>query len=431
MQPRPHHRRFSLALGVLLLASGPAAAADWPRFRGPNGTGISADKDVPVKWTADKGVLWNTEIPGVGHSSPIVQGGRVFLQSASADGKTRWLLGLDAATGAIIWKSPAPGQRAHTHPLNSLASSTPATDGERVYAVFWDGADMHLGAYDFKDGKAVWEKNLGGFKSQHGVGHSPMLIDDKVIVADDQDGSANLFAFDSRTGNKAWQVERKAFRTCYSTPLARTRGDGGKELLVASTAGITGYNPANGTPNWSYTWSFANKPLRTVASPIVAGDLVIANSGDGDGSRHLIAVKLGEKGDVTGTNLVWQKLERRYSPYVPCLLARGDHLYSVTDVGRAICHVARTGEEVWNQELSRDGFIASPILVDGKVYAIAKNGAVFVFEASPTYKLLARNTVGEPVSSTPAVADNRLFIRGDKHLFCIGKPALPGAAKGR
>ncbi len=168
-----------------------------------------------------------------------------------------------------------------------------------------------------------------------------------------------------------------------------------------------------------------------MASPIAANGLVFANSGDGSGLRHLIAVKLGGKGDVTATNLVWENAERRYSPYVPCLLAKGDHLYSVSDVGKAFCHVARTGEEVWNESLSRDGFTASPILVDGKVYAVAQNGAVYVFEAAPKFKLFARNTIGEPVSSTPAVADNRLFVRGDKHLFCMGKAAAPGASRGR
>jgi outer membrane protein assembly factor BamB len=168
-----------------------------------------------------------------------------------------------------------------------------------------------------------------------------------------------------------------------------------------------------------------------VASPITANGLVFVNGGDGDGSRHAIAVKLGDKGDVTATNLLWENGEKKYSPYVPCLLARGEHLYSVSDTGYAACHVARTGEEVWRRELSKDGFIASPILVDGKVYAAAKNGAVFVFEAAPAFKLLAKNTVEEQVSSTPAVADNCLFIRGETHLFCIGKAPAKKAAQRR
>jgi outer membrane protein assembly factor BamB len=431
MQPRTRNRCFLFALVILPLAWGLAGASDWPRFRGPNGAGIATDKDVPVKWTADDGVLWKTAIPGIGHSSPIVHGGRVFLESSSEDGKTRLLLALDAATGEIVWKTNAPGRTARKHPLNSLASSTPTTDGERVYAVFWDGADIHLAAYDFKHGKPIWTQNLGRFVSQHGVGHSPMLIDGKVILANDQDGTSHLHAFDARTGAKVWQTERRPFRTCYSTPFIRTRENGTKEIIVASTAGITGYDPDNGKANWSYTWSFPKKPLRTVASPIAGNGLVFATSGDGDGSRHAIAIKLGVKGDVTPSNLVWENGKERYSPYVPCLLVKGEHLYSVSDTGHAACHIAATGEEVWREQVSKDGFTASPILVDGKVYAVAKKGTVFVFEAAPTFKLLAKNAIGESVSSTPAVADNRLFIRGEEHLFCIAKPPAKKAARGR
>jgi outer membrane protein assembly factor BamB len=405
-----------------LLSTTVARASDWPRFRGPNGAGTSADKDVPVKWTTEN-VLWKKEIPGVGHSSPIVHGGRIFLQSSPRDGKERWLIALDAASGELLWKAADPGAPTRKHVLNSLASSTPATDGERVYAVFWDGKDILLAAYNAKNGQVVWHKDLGGFVSQHGVGHSPMIVDGKVILANDQDDSAHLLAFDARTGEKLWDVERKAFRTCYSTPFVHVKSEGGKELIVASTAGITGYNPADGSVNWSYTWSFSGMPLRTVASPIASGDLVFATSGDGGGDRHVIAVKLGGKGDVTATNLVWH-IDRKHHPlpYVPCCLALGDHLYYVSDKGMAACRLKRTGEEVWQENL-RVPFTASPILVDGKIYAVSQKGSVFVFEAAPKFKLLARNEIEEAVSSTPAVADNRLYIRGEKHLFCIGKPA--------
>jgi outer membrane protein assembly factor BamB len=428
MLARPCTSRFLLSLGVALLACGLSAAGDWPRFRGPNGTGIASDKDVPVKWTASN-VLWKTPLPGIGHSSPIVHGGRVFLQSASVDGQSRSLLALDAATGEVLWKTPSPGKRARTHDRNSLASSTPATDGERVYSAHWDGKNIHLGAYDFKTGKAIWENDLGAFRSQHGFGHSPMLIDGKVILANDQDGSANLLAFDARTGAKAWQTPRRAFRSCYSTPLIHVRPDGDKELIVASTAGIAAYNPADGKANWWYTWSFSGMALRTVGSPIVAGDVVLATSGDGSGDRHTIAVKLGDKGEVTADHLAWENRQKYPLPYVPCLLTRGEYVYSVHDKGLASCHAVRSGEEVWSERLSTVGFTASPILVDGKVYAAAENGEVFVYEASPKFELLAKNALGEPVYATPAVANNHLFLRGNKHLYCIGKPAVRGASR--
>jgi outer membrane protein assembly factor BamB len=422
MQPRHRCCGYWLAIVIVLPACGLAGAGDWPRFRGPNGAGIAADKDVPIKWT-EENILWKTPIPGVGHSSPIVCKGRVFLQSASEDSGERWLLCLDAGKGEILWKTRSPGGRAKKHPLNSFASSTPASGGERVYAAFWDGRAIHLGAYGFTDGKPVWEKNLGSYTSQHGFGHSPILVDGKVILANDQDGVSNLLAFDAASGDKLWQTERTPYRACYSTPIVHDKPDGGKELIVASTAGITSYNPADGKANWWYTWKFPGMPLRTVSSPILAGNLVIATSGDGSGDRGVIAVKLGRQGDVTDTNLVWKNGQKRYFPYVPCLLTLGSHLYSVSDTGWAYCHVAQTGEEIWRDQLCKDGFTASPILVDGKIYAVAKNGVVHVFEAAPKFKLLARNRIGEAVSSTPAVSDNRLFLRDETHLLCIGKRA--------
>jgi outer membrane protein assembly factor BamB len=420
LQPRMH--RFAFALGLLALCT-LASGGDWPRFRGPNGEGVAADKDVPVQWSDDN-ILWKTPLPGAGHSSPIVHSGRVFLESASADGKERWLLCLDAKKGDILWKTPSPGQRAKKHQLNSFASSTPAADAQRVYAAFWDGKHIHLGAFALKDGKPVWQRDLGAFTSQHGFGHSPIVLDGKVILPNDQDGSAYLLAFDAASGEPLWKTERKAFRACYSTPFVDVKANGDKELIVASTAGLAGYNPNDGKANWWYTWKFKDerRPLRTVGSPIRAGNLVIATSGDGAGDRDIIAVKLGGKGEAAADHLAWQNRKNYPFPYVPCLLAHGDYLYSVHDKGIASCHAANNGEEVWNERLDASGFTASPILVDGKVYAVANNGTVHIFEAATKFTRLAANKLGERVSSTPAVADNRLFVRGDKHLFCIGKP---------
>lgn len=403
------HLRAALALLLTLTA---AHAGDWARFRGPNGTGIAPDRDVPVKWTATDGVLWKTAIPGVGNSSPIVCGGRVFVQTAAADGAERRLLCLDAGKGTILWSKAAPGKSAKIHPRNTLASGTPAADGERVYVAFWDGKDLSLVAFDFA-GELIWQRDLGPFVSQHGAGHSPIVDDGRVFFANDQDGAAELFAFDAKTGKTLWQHARKAFRACYSTPFFH-----GDELIVGSTAGVTSYDPTTGSEKWHYAWSFTKKPLRTVASPVVANDLVLANAGDGDGSRHLIAVRLGGKGDVSRTNLVWE--ETRSFPYVPCLLARGDHVYSVSDAGIAACHVARTGEKVWSERLGSP-MSASPITIDGNVYAAGEDGQVFVFAAAPKFALLAKNTIGEPIMATPAVADGRLYLRGKEHLFCIGK----------
>jgi outer membrane protein assembly factor BamB len=407
-----------LASCVALAAARESSAANWPRFRGPNGTGTAADKDVPVQWTEQSGVLWKAAIPGLGHSSPVVWGKRVYLQSATADGKERLLLCLNADDGKTLWSRSVPGNRAHTHKLNTFASSTPAIDGERVYALFWDGTDMGLYAYDL-DGKLVWSRDLGPFKSQHGPGTSPMVYRDKVYVANDQDGAAAVLALEAKTGKVVWQARRRAYRACYAMPFLLEQPGAGPQLIVASTAGITAYDPQTGKVGWH--WTFGRDRLRAVASPVAADGLVFANTGNGEGDRHMLAVKAGGTGDVTKTNLAWEN--KRDFPYVPTLLTSGGHLYYVRDDGNAGCAEAATGKVVWSERLCRK-VIASPVLIDGKVYAVSEDeGDVYVFEASPTFKLLAKSTVGESVTATPAVADNRLFIRGRNHLFCIGKPS--------
>jgi outer membrane protein assembly factor BamB len=352
----------------------------------------------------------------------VVWGDRLFLQSASADGKERWLLCLDADTGKTLWTQAAPGTTAdRINPKNSLASSTPAVDGARVYAVFWDGKDMSLNAYDFQ-GQPSWKTDLGGFKGEFGAALSPVVHDGRVFLNNDQDGSSAVLAFDARTGKELWQAKRRAYSVGYATPLV-LKTDGRSELLVASAAGISSYDPRSGVENWHFTWSFQNMSLRTVASPVATASLVVANSGGGGpGARDTIAVRLGGKGDVSGTNLAWQSTNRRTLPYVPCFLARGDYLYSMADNGMAVCRVARTGREVWTHDFRKPAS-SSPVLIDGKVYAACEDGTVYVFAADTTFKLLAKNTVGEPVTSSPAVAHNRLYIRGHEHLFCIGKPS--------
>jgi outer membrane protein assembly factor BamB len=412
-----HRAGLLLALGMLLPLGAAADAGNWERFRGPNGAGVADDKDVPLKWSDKENLLWKAPLPGRGNSSPVVWGERLFIQSASEDGKERWLFCLEAATGREVWKRSAPGVAAKTHVKNTLASSTPAVDGERVYAAFWDGKDMQLCAFSIL-GDLVWKQDLGGFASQHGAGLSPAVYGGRVFVNFDQDGAATLLAFDAPSGKPLWRTERKAYRACYSTPLLYERPGLPSQLIVCSTAGVTGYDPASGAEIWNCNWPPARMPLRTVSSPVITAGMVFATAGDGAGDRQMIAVRLGGKGDVTPTHLAWQN--RRDFPYVPCLLARDDYLYSVNDGGFAACHVAKTGAEVWSGRLCGP-VTASPVLIDGKVYVAAEDGSVYVFEAAPQFKLLAKNSIGEGVMASPAVADNRLFIRGQKHLFCIAK----------
>ncbi len=405
----------SLLVG-LLVGVPVLSAANWPRFRGPDGTGVAADRGIPVRWNGED-VAWKTAIPGVGNSSPVVWGDRLFIQSAAADGSQRWLFCLRTRDGKIHWSRSVAGSPARKHPKNSLASSTPSVDGERVYALFWDGRAVSLAAFDFQ-GDPVWTYDLGAFTSQHGPGTSPIVYDGVVYVANDQDGAARLVALDARTGKLTWEAPRRAFRASYSTPFILERPGAAPELIVVSTAGVTSYAPRTGAENWDWVWRFRKAPLRTVASPLFADGLIVVSSGDGGGDRHTVALRPPAKGGPAGAAVAW---EFNHSfPYVPTMLARGPNLYYVNDKGIAACCRLQTGEEVWKERLGGN-VTASPVLVDGKVYAVDEGGTVYVIEAAPRFRLLARNSLGEPVMATPAVADNRLFIRGHDHVFCIAR----------
>jgi outer membrane protein assembly factor BamB len=420
MRPGNLSLRLLLFLACAFLTIGPLDAANWARFRGPNGTGIADDKEIPVAWTA-KNILWKVALPGTGNSSPIVWGDKVFVQSG--DGKSRMLHCLSAKDGKIIWTKTLAGEPVKHNPRNTMASSTPATDGERIYTYFWDGKNVGLHTFDF-DGKPVWQFDLGKWAGNHGPGASPAVYDGLVYLLNDQGSEfgdpgakSEVIALDAKTGKLAWTAKRKPFRACYATPFIVEKGND-KELLVSTTGGLAGYDPRTGKEIWHWDWVFDNMALRTVGSPVIGDGLVFAGSGDGSGARHMVAVKLGGKGDVSKTHLAWE--EKKSLPYVPSMLFSQGHLYTVNDKGIAGCYVAQTGKDVWTERLG-GGFSASPVLIDGKIYAVAEDGTVYVFPAATSFKLLAKNSIGEAVYATPAVADNRMYVRSRTTLFCIGK----------
>lgn len=430
--------RIRMAAVVMFLLGSAVAinAADWPRFRGPNGTGTADDKTIPAKW-APENFLFKTVLPGTGHSSPIVSKGKIFLQSTSDDAKERFLICVDARSGKIDWSKSVPGKAARTHQKNTVASCTPAADGERIYAIFWEGQDPNtpvkkdpkvgllstghlvLVVFDYQ-GNEKWRQELGLFTSQHGPGMSPVPVGDKVIVNVDQDGKAELVAFDTKTGKPAWSKKRDHERACYSTPFLLEKTDAGPELVVVSTGGITGYDPKDGTEIWNYVWKFDRARLRTVGSAIFHQGLIYAIAGDGGGDRSMIAVKPGDKGEVSASNMIWKKTKG--TPYVPTPVAKDGLIFWVTDKeGLAICADARSGEEIWNERLGGGAEVsASMVMVDGKIYVINEKGTVFVYAAAKEFNLLGKNELGETVFATPAVADGRMYVRGAKTLFCIG-----------
>ena len=404
--------RRRLAGFVAVLGVAALAAADWPRFRGVNGLGVADATPLPTAWSGTDGVAWKTALPGTGNSSPIVAGGKVYVQASSDDDSARLLICLDAKTGAIDWTATRPGVKTHAHAKNSLASSTPAADADRLYAVFWDGREVALAAYDFA-GKPLWSKVLGGYVSQHGVGLSPVTHAGKVYVNYDQDGAAEFVCFDGKTGDKVWSAARKPFRACYSSALIR-EVNGRVEVIDASSAGVTAYDPASGSVRWNWAWKFDGPALRTVGSPILVGDTLVAVSGDGGGSRSMVALKLGDE-----PTLLWEK--RKETPYVPSPLVKGEHLYWVTDSGLATCAELATGKILWSERAFSKAISASPLLSGDNVIAVAEDGKAVVFKATPKgFEKVFENALGEAVFASPAAADGKLYLRGSKHLFALG-----------
>jgi outer membrane protein assembly factor BamB len=406
-----------LALAALLLAASAGTAADWARFRGPNGTGTAAG---PIPEIGPKTTQWKVAVPGRGVSSPIVVGGKVFLQSATEDGKKRFLLCLDAATGKTEWTKEVAGHAAKIHKNNSFASGTPASDGKQVYCAWWDGDAMSLAAYDFA-GNEKWSQSLGSYVSDHGAGHSPAVYDGTVYLNMDGGkelgGHATLIAVDAATGQRKWSVERPAHRASYSTPFVWDRPGKGKELVVGTTTEVTGYDPETGKTNWAHPidWSGSKMKLRVVGSPVAADGLIVCYTGDGGGARYTLAIDPS----APAPKKVWDL--KRDTPYVPCMLTKDGLLFWVTDNGLAGCAEAKTGKTLWQEErLGSIDITASPLLAGDEILAFSNQGRYFVFKARREFELVCKGELGEPVSASPALVDGKLYVRGASHLFCFG-----------
>lgn len=400
-------------LAVLLLAVTLPLFGDvpqWPRFRGPNGVGVDATASS-VQHRVATSPLWKTPIDGVGNGSPIVWGDRLYLMTATAAGDQRFLLCLNVADGKEVWRCPMPGVKSPHHPRNSLASGTPATDGERVYVVNWDGREQQLVAVDLT-GKIAWRHSLGRFTSHHGAGHSPVVHQGVVYVAHDSDFRAHVVAVQANTGKVQWQATREPHKACYSTPCVLERAGQPPLLAVVSSANVAAYDLSSGALRWTVAWKWAKSPLRTVSSPLVAGNLLIAASGDGGGDRLMMAVGLDREPPAP----IWEL--RRGIPYVPMMVSHGEHLYYLNDQGVAGCLNAATGATVWTQRLG--GNVSASLIGLGQTLVGAnEEGDVFLFAATAKYEALGKLSLGEGVIASPAAAGGRLYLRGKQHLFCF------------
>jgi outer membrane protein assembly factor BamB len=422
------------ALALLLTATIAAAAwaEDWPRFRGPTGQGISTETGVPTEWTATSNVAWKTPIPGAGWSSPIVWGDRVFVTTATDEGKSSRLLAIDRKTGKVLWDKEVLRQEiSQKVAQNSFATPTPVTDGERVYVLAFDGSWAAVAM----DGSVVWTNREFKFYSQHGLSVSPIPYNDLVIAPFDWSSrgpekllgwqkpwdQSFIFAVDKASGKTRWQAKRGMSRIAHVTPQVTTV-DGQDQLVSAAGDVIQGFDPKTGERLWTVTTGGEG----VVPSVVVGEGLVFTSSGfptNVPGGAAIRAVRLGGKGDVTTTHVAWQ--DTKDVPMIPSMLYAKPYLYVITEGGTARCLKAATGEVVWRNRLGGN-YSPAPIWADGRVYFLSEQGTTTVIEAGPEFKAVAKNALGEKCCASPAVSGGQLFIRTEGNLYCIGQPAAAG-----
>ena len=444
--------RFGAAVLLAVRLAAPAGAAAesgaWPSFRGPRASGVADGQALPERWNGVDGanVRWRTAIPGLGHSSPVVWGGRVFVTSAvSTDPRAtfrpglygagtassdrspqRWMVyALDAGTGDLLWEAVAAEGRPRDarHVKNTYASATPATDGRYVVALF---GSQGLHAFDV-EGRRVWAKDLGRLDAgaydapglEWGPASSPIIVGDLVVVQCDTQGESFLLAADVHTGETVWRTPRDELPS-WGTPTAYDSPTG-TALVTNGSNFIRGYDLRTGRERWR----LGGSSRITAPTPIVAGELLIAASGRAP-EAPIFAVRPAASGDITlaprqasSPAVAWSR--RRRGPYMPTPIAYRGRLYALHDAGILDAYDAATGAEIYRRRIPHAGFgfSASPVAADGRIYLAGEDGVIFAVRAGARFELLAANDMGEPLMATPALAGGVMFVRGARHLFAV------------
>ncbi len=412
---------------TLLISAAVAPAENWPQFRGPTHQGNSTEISVPLHWSATSNVLWKAPIPGESWSSPIVWNDRVFLTTATDNGQTCRVLGLDAKSGKPLWNKEVFQQvPRRKEGRNTYATPTPASDGERVYACFGDGS---FAAFTFA-GDLVWTIRDYKFYGQHGLGSSPILHRDLLIMA--RDGSSDgedkklgwqtpwdqsyVIALDTKTGKERWKGNRGLSRISHGVPNIWEH-DGSAQVISEAGDVVQAFDLRTGERLWSSEVIGEGK-----VPSVVLGEGLVFTSGGWGGKETIKAFRLGGQGELKETNLVWE--QKKGMPKVPSMIYVKPHLFAMADGGVATCMKAGTGEVLW-QERVGGNFSASPVSAAGRLYLLADDGTTTVIEAGPEFKVLAKNPLGEKVQASMAISGQRLFIRTEKNLFCIGNVSRP------
>ena len=416
---RVTHQFVCLALS--LTACGSVSAENWSRFRGPNGQGISSEVNLPVQWTAQDNVAWKTSIPGNGWSSPIVYDDYVFLTTATEEGTSCRVICVKRDDGSIAWNTEVhrqvPGAKRRQ---NSYATPTPVTDGERVYAVFYDGTVV---AVDFS-GNPVWKNSEVKFFSLHGLGASPVIAHEQLIMPFDGSSRDNqrvgwktpwekavVLSLDTATGSVRWKAKRGESRVGHVTPILV---DSGAQIISAGGDRVQGFDARTG----KRVWSIYSQGEGVTPSPVVGNGLIFTSSGFE--APTIRAIRLGGEGDVTETHIDWE--QKKGVPALASPLYLHPYLYTITRDNILHCIQAATGDIVWLRRL-KGTHSASPVLADGRIYVLSEEGVTLVLRPGSRYDEVARNEIGETCLASMAVSQGQFYIRSSENLYCIGAMA--------
>ena len=414
-------KRVWLSMSFAALVATTLSADNWPQWRGPQLNGVSTETGLPLKWTSTSNVAWKLPLPEWSGATPIVWGNSIFLNVAEGSALSLWCV--DRKGPTVLWKAPLGGGN-HREQKQNMSSPSPVTDGTHVYVMTGTGV---LKGFDFK-GNALWSRDIqreyGRFGLNWGYASSPLLHEDglfvEVLHGMHTDDPSYLLRIDKNTGKTVWKVERptEALREspdAYTTPALLQYGTT-TEIVVSGGDVVTGHDPATGKELWRLNGlnPHNDTSYRIVASPVVAGGLIIAPSR----VNPVIAIRPGGRGDVSQSHKVWQFTR---GPDVPTPVSDGTHVFIITDSGIVYALNAKTGAVVWGPTRLKSGtYSASPVLADGRVYVTSEDGLTSVFAAGPTYELLAENPLDDYTLSSPAVSEGQIFIRTAKHLFAIG-----------
>jgi outer membrane protein assembly factor BamB len=400
--------RTALFVAALAVLSGPTAAGEWTQFRGPGGAGVAEDRGLPVRWQVGDGakenLRWKAELPGRGVSCPVIAGGRVFVTACTGYKERRLhLLCFEEATGKKLWERQlAATGNTECHPKTCMAAPTPATDGRRVFALFATG---DLAALD-RDGNLLWYRSLVGdypdVTNQVGMAASPVLTGERLFVPMENAGDSFAACLDAATGKNRWKVARDRCIN-WVTPLVIQRA-GATEVVFQTARDVTAYDARTGKERWTFTQYRRSE----VSSPTPGEDGTVLVPG-----QPLTALRPPADGGTP--SLVWKSL-RLPTGYTSPVCYKG-RVYALTGQGLRCAH-GKTGKDLWLERI-KGPFSASPVAADGKVYVVNEEGVVTVLRAGDETAILGTSSVGETLLATPAIAGGALYLRSDRHLYCI------------